>query len=216
MWHPGKNTSWTPQTISVDSDVEVWWLCPAGHEWIEAVRDRTAPRKWKGGRVDACGDCLGYHVLKICGCGEARLAKASAGAPREGARTDYVADVEASQRLRDPSFPPGCRQRWPSSAAHVRPVRRRGPRTLSVFLARCRRSRFSRLRSVAQVTRPPAGALSRPLVSALGAHGIGEVVSLGGRKAPGRAGRRGRYPPGSRGEGRACEPGPREGGEHET
>ncbi|GAA1995522.1 hypothetical protein GCM10009754_88260 [Amycolatopsis minnesotensis] len=50
MWHPGKNTSWTPQTISVASDVEVWWLCPAGHEWIETVCDRTASRKWKGAR----------------------------------------------------------------------------------------------------------------------------------------------------------------------
>ena len=55
MWHPTKNGDWTPHTISVASDEQVQWVCPARHEWAESVRDRAASRKWKRGSVDACG-----------------------------------------------------------------------------------------------------------------------------------------------------------------
>jgi hypothetical protein len=77
MWHPTGNGEWTPHTISVASSVEVCWVCPAGHEWTESVRDRVASRKWKRGRVEACGLCVGFHVLESCACGNQRMVKAS-------------------------------------------------------------------------------------------------------------------------------------------
>ncbi|MFC7614274.1 zinc-ribbon domain-containing protein [Actinokineospora soli] len=77
MWHAAKNKGWTPLTISSASDLEVWWICAAGHEWSEQVRSRTAPRRWKGDDVAACGLCTGFHVLVACACGKQRLAKAA-------------------------------------------------------------------------------------------------------------------------------------------
>jgi Probable Zinc-ribbon domain len=137
MWHPRKNEGWTPQTISVASDVEAWWVCPLGHEWREAVRDRAAARKWKRGNVDACGICLGYHALQSCACGQQRLVKAKPPPSefecsacyfariraqqqyqrlREQARTEYVADFAASQKLLDrivPAWlPPALAVEW--------------------------------------------------------------------------------------------------------
>jgi hypothetical protein len=119
-WHPTKYETWTPHTISVASDVEVWWRCLAGHEWAEAVRDRAAPRKWKRGSIAACGLCLGHHALQICACGNQRLVKATVPSSdyecsscvrarhtaqreherlREAARTSYGATRENSDVL---------------------------------------------------------------------------------------------------------------------
>lgn len=126
MWRPSRNGAWTPRTISVASDVRVWWVCPAGHEWSESVRDRAALRRWKSGRVGACGLCLGYHVVEFCACGRQRMVKVAAPPVeyecfacqsakmqaqrrrerrREEARTDYVADFAESQALLDPIVP---------------------------------------------------------------------------------------------------------------
>ena len=97
MWHPTRNGDWTPHTLSVASSVEVRWICPAGHEWTESVRDRAASRKWKRGRIDACGLCLGYHVLEFCACGNQRMVKATS--PSTG-WYECLPCVWAKERLR--------------------------------------------------------------------------------------------------------------------
>lgn len=129
MWHPTRNEGWVPHTISAASDVRVWWVCPVGHEWHEAVRDRTALRKWKRGNVTACGLCLGSHVLQVCRCGRQRLARA--GSPsyecvtccevrlqalarrRQRAHAGYVVDLAAAEKLLDGIVP----ARLPSALA---------------------------------------------------------------------------------------------------
>lgn len=123
LWHPTWNTGWTPHTISVASDVLVWWGCPDGHAWMERVRDRAALRKWKRGDVAACGVCVGVHALEVCACGRGRLIRATVSPSayeclvcsrarrqelrerweeqrrREAARTDYVADFDEGEAL---------------------------------------------------------------------------------------------------------------------
>lgn len=132
LWHPDRNEDLAPDIVSVASDLEVWWLCPAGHEWIEPVRDRAAPRKWKHGDIAACGACVGFHALQHCACGrdsrlirtgclsiphecmrcatarlrEQRLQRERWEA-REAARTDYVPDLAEANMLLDGIVPAG-------------------------------------------------------------------------------------------------------------
>ncbi|QWI77934.1 zinc-ribbon domain-containing protein (plasmid) [Bacillus mycoides] len=40
-WHPFKNTSVDPSTISFGSDKKIWWMCKQGHEWETRLYDRT-------------------------------------------------------------------------------------------------------------------------------------------------------------------------------
>jgi hypothetical protein len=133
LWHPDRNERWTPGTVSVAGDLEVWWACPAGHEWIERVRDRVAPRRWKQNDIAACGVCVGYHTLQSCPCGQDnRVARAPTPATahkcrsctyecwkarvdarwreqrlREAARTDYVPDRAEADALLDDILPAG-------------------------------------------------------------------------------------------------------------
>jgi hypothetical protein len=133
LWHPDRNERWTPGTVSVASDVQVWWVCPAGHEWIERVRHRAASRRWKQNDIAACGVCVGYHALQCCPCGQDnRLTRASKAAMaykclsctrgcwraqcdarwreqrlREAARTDYVPDWAEADALLDDIVPAG-------------------------------------------------------------------------------------------------------------
>ena len=41
QWHPEKNGSLTPETISPYSSTRVWWRCEAGHEWLSSARSRA-------------------------------------------------------------------------------------------------------------------------------------------------------------------------------
>ncbi|WP_307794968.1 zinc-ribbon domain-containing protein [Alkalihalobacillus sp. BA299] len=40
QWHPTKNDSLTPHDVTPNSKIVVWWICPKGHEWLEAVVKR--------------------------------------------------------------------------------------------------------------------------------------------------------------------------------
>lgn len=44
-WHPGKNTTLTPDRIPRDSNQEVWWQCEQGHEWKAGLLDRKHGQK---------------------------------------------------------------------------------------------------------------------------------------------------------------------------
>ena len=41
-WHPVKNESLSPSTISPGSHTKVWWLCKNGHEWQASPNHRTS------------------------------------------------------------------------------------------------------------------------------------------------------------------------------
>lgn len=40
-WHPTKNGSLTPQTVTRGTNTKVWWRCRHGHEWATSVAART-------------------------------------------------------------------------------------------------------------------------------------------------------------------------------
>ena len=42
QWHPTRNGALTPADVLPTANRRVWWQCPAGHEWLAEVRDRTA------------------------------------------------------------------------------------------------------------------------------------------------------------------------------
>lgn len=54
-WHPTKNGSMTPQSVTGASGRQLWWLCLHGHEWRTTVVQRT-----NKGR---CPVCAGHRVL---------------------------------------------------------------------------------------------------------------------------------------------------------
>lgn len=41
-WHPTKNGSLTPETVTCGADRRVWWRCGRGHEWPAKVYARTS------------------------------------------------------------------------------------------------------------------------------------------------------------------------------
>ena len=41
QWHPTKNGSVTPDSVTTGSHREVWWLCEKGHEWRAMVKTRV-------------------------------------------------------------------------------------------------------------------------------------------------------------------------------
>jgi hypothetical protein len=43
QWHPRWNYDLRPEQFTPQSNVEVWWCCPRGHEWLGAIRDSTRP-----------------------------------------------------------------------------------------------------------------------------------------------------------------------------
>ena len=55
-WHPTKNESLTPQTVTFGSNKKVWWLCDNGHEFESLISNRTAGQ--------GCPYCSGHKVLK--------------------------------------------------------------------------------------------------------------------------------------------------------
>lgn len=62
MWLQERNGGLTPQRATPKMAVEVWWRCPAGHEWQERIANRTSLPQWKKGDVAACRECVGYRV----------------------------------------------------------------------------------------------------------------------------------------------------------
>ena len=42
QWHPTKNGDLTPDKISKNSNKRVWWKDKYGHEWLAAVKSRSA------------------------------------------------------------------------------------------------------------------------------------------------------------------------------
>ena len=54
-WHPTKNGARTPEDVSNGSGLQIWWVCPLGHEWRTAVVQRK-----NNGR---CPVCVGRRVL---------------------------------------------------------------------------------------------------------------------------------------------------------
>lgn len=56
QWHPEKNESITPHSISQGSHRKVWWKCDQGHEWESPVYVRT-------GKNSGCPYCSGKRVL---------------------------------------------------------------------------------------------------------------------------------------------------------
>lgn len=51
-WHPTKNESIAPNSLTYGSDKKVWWQCIEGHEWKAAVSSRTQGR--------GCSSCAKY------------------------------------------------------------------------------------------------------------------------------------------------------------
>ena len=41
QWHPTKNGDLAPESLTPKSRLNVWWLCPAGHEWMSVIRTRA-------------------------------------------------------------------------------------------------------------------------------------------------------------------------------
>jgi len=43
-WHPAKNGTLTPSTVSPGARQKVWWQCPEGHEWEAGIYSRATGR----------------------------------------------------------------------------------------------------------------------------------------------------------------------------
>jgi rubrerythrin len=50
QWHPTRNDSKTPESVTTGAGFRAWWLCPVcGHEWVARVIDRALGQ--------GCGPC---------------------------------------------------------------------------------------------------------------------------------------------------------------
>ena len=56
QWHPQKNESMTPKSVTFGSQRKAWWICGSGHEWQAAVYTRT-------GASAGCPVCMGRKVI---------------------------------------------------------------------------------------------------------------------------------------------------------
>lgn len=56
QWHPSKNGTLTPESVSPYSNRRVWWICEKGHEYQAAAAART-------GSDCGCPYCAGRKVL---------------------------------------------------------------------------------------------------------------------------------------------------------
>ena len=55
QWHPTRNTTETPDSVSYGSKKYIWWCCDKGHEWQSPVFART-------GKHHGCPYCTGKRV----------------------------------------------------------------------------------------------------------------------------------------------------------
>lgn len=69
LWHLDRNGALTAAQVTAKTARKVWWRCPAGHEWQEAIATRTAMPAWKLGDVAACRQCTGFRVQHTYDCG---------------------------------------------------------------------------------------------------------------------------------------------------
>lgn len=56
-WHPLKNGSLTPNDVTKNSNLKVWWKCFKGHEWQAIICDRTRASGKK------CPYCSGKRII---------------------------------------------------------------------------------------------------------------------------------------------------------
>ena len=56
-WHPTKNGEATPSDVTRGSTKKVWWLCPQGHAYEAAIKNRTKSIKPSG-----CPYCSGRRA----------------------------------------------------------------------------------------------------------------------------------------------------------
>ena len=57
QWHPEKNDTLRPETVTPSSNKRVWWICERGHEWQMQINHRTFAGS-------GCPYCSGKRVLK--------------------------------------------------------------------------------------------------------------------------------------------------------
>ncbi|MDX2733450.1 zinc-ribbon domain-containing protein [Streptomyces sp. PA03-2a] len=80
-WFQERNGGLTPEKALPKMAVDVWWRCPAGHEWQERIGNRMSIPKWENGDVAARRECVGYRVSYTypeCGCTAMVTAEAAA------------------------------------------------------------------------------------------------------------------------------------------
>lgn len=66
--HPTRNVGLDPGAVTNSSHTMLWWLCPAGHEWLETPFQRTSHMGWKNGDRYACLYCVAPGcVVNSCG-----------------------------------------------------------------------------------------------------------------------------------------------------
>lgn len=68
QWHPTRNESLTPETVSYGSKKKAWWLCENGHEWQATIYARTSggtgcPSCKKGRTWSGTNDLSSYNPL---------------------------------------------------------------------------------------------------------------------------------------------------------
>ncbi|MEU6655745.1 zinc-ribbon domain-containing protein [Streptomyces sp. NPDC046900] len=84
-WLQERNGGLTPEKATARMRVEVWWRCPAGHEWQETIAKRASLLKWKNGDIAACPQCVGFRVpYTYPECGHTRKITAEAAAKKHG------------------------------------------------------------------------------------------------------------------------------------
>ena len=54
-WHPTKNSDLKPTDVVAGSGTKVWWLCPSGHSYEQAIDKRTT-------REQSCPYCSGHKA----------------------------------------------------------------------------------------------------------------------------------------------------------
>lgn len=54
LWHPTRNETESPSTVSLGSKKKIWWLGPCGHSWTATVQHLT--------RGQGCAVCRGFQI----------------------------------------------------------------------------------------------------------------------------------------------------------
>ncbi len=59
QWDYRKNYPECPEEFTCNSHTSVWWLCPSGHSWLAAIRNRN--------NGEGCPYCFGIppHIRKM-------------------------------------------------------------------------------------------------------------------------------------------------------
>lgn len=100
-WHPHKNGGLTPDSVSIGSHANVWWVCAVGHEFTMEVCAKARNQK-------ACRICSGKEVLVGCN---------SLADTAPGVSVEWNYDRNSSLRPQDVTKNSG-RKVWWKCAAH--------------------------------------------------------------------------------------------------